>query len=146
MMLPTDDLDALTDEACGLAMAGVADDDPRRVDLRRRTLAAWFAQAGMAPMSMAEIFAALTQRLVAIGHRAPEDAPECAATMLVGWDRLTDADADTWGTGGRTVDSWIDAEVVRLCDAGLHVYYLGKEPYPTDENLVSSVSNQLEIR
>jgi hypothetical protein len=72
-MTTNDDLDALTDEACGLAMAGVADDDPRRVNLRRRTL-----------------------------------------------------------------DSWIDAEVVRLCDAGLHVYYLGKEPYPPGPERVSS--------
>src|ERR1700732_3013658 len=60
-MTTTDDLDALTNEACNLAMAGVPHDDPRLVDLDRRTLAAWFAQAGMAPMSMAEIYTALTQ-------------------------------------------------------------------------------------
>jgi hypothetical protein len=127
-MTTTDDLDALTNEACNLAMAGVPHDDPRLVDLDRRTLAAWFAQAGMAPMSMAEIYTALTQRLIAIGHRAPEDAPECAATMLVGWDRFTDA--DSMETGGRQCDRWMDPEVLKLLDAGLHAYWLGKEPYP----------------
>jgi hypothetical protein len=81
-------------------------------------------------MSMSEIYAALKQRLVALGWD-PATVPERAVTMLVGWDRLTDYDAEALGTGGRTVDCWIDAEVVRLCDAGLCAYYIGKEPYPT---------------
>jgi hypothetical protein len=54
-----------------------------------------------------------------------------AAIMLIGWDRFTDADSDALGTGGRTVDMWMDCEVVRLLDAGLRAYYLGKEAYPT---------------
>jgi hypothetical protein len=51
--------------------------------------------------------------------------------MLITWDKFTDADSDALGTGGRTVDMWMDREVVRLLDAGLRAYYIGKEAYPT---------------
>jgi hypothetical protein len=86
-------------------------------------------QAGMSPMSMAEIFAALTQRLIALGQD-PTDAPERAVTMLIGWHRFTENDIDG-ETGRRQCDSWMDAEFVKLLDAGLNAYWLGKEPYPT---------------
>jgi hypothetical protein len=126
-MTTNDDLDALTNEARSLAMTGVAGDDPRRVDLDRRRLTAWFMRAGMSPMSMVEIFAALTQRLIALGQD-PTDAPRDAATMIAGWDKFTDY--DSMETGGRQCDSWMDPEVVRLLDAALRAHFIGKEPYP----------------
>jgi hypothetical protein len=129
MMLPTDDLDALTNEACSLAMAGVARDDARLVDLSRRMLASAFMRAGMAPMNMAEIYDALTQRVLALGGVTQQDAPAHAATMICGWDRFTDA--DSMETGARQCDRWMDPEVVRLLDAALNVHFLGGEPYPT---------------
>jgi hypothetical protein len=112
-MTTNDDLDALTNEARSLAMTGVAGDDPRRVDLDRRRLTAWFA--------------ALTQRLIALGQD-PTDAPRDAATMIAGWDKFTDY--DSMETGGRQCDSWMDPEVVRLLDAALRAHFIGKEPYP----------------
>jgi hypothetical protein len=67
---PTDDLDALTNEACSLATRA----------LRTMTLGASTCAAGCWPpvragwhMSMAEIFPALTQRLIALGQD-PTDA------------------------------------------------------------------------
>ena len=78
---------------------------------------------------MHEIYDALTKRLITLG-RDPADAPRRAASMLSGWDKFTDAGADALGTGGRTVDMWMDREVVRLLDAGLRAYYIGKKSYP----------------
>jgi hypothetical protein len=129
VMAQTDDLDALTNEAASLAMAGVADDDPRRVDLDRRRLAAWFMQAGMSPMRTAEIYTALTKHLIAVWGETAQDAPEHAATMICGWDKFTDY--DSMETGGRQCDSWMDPDVVRLLDAALNAHFLGGEPYPT---------------
>jgi hypothetical protein len=80
-------------------------------------------------MNMGEIYDALIKRLIALGTNS-SDAPGRAATMLIGWDKFTDAGSDALGTGGRTVDMWMDREVVRLLDAGLRAYYIGKQAYP----------------
>jgi hypothetical protein len=65
-------------------------------------------------MSMSEIYNALTKRLVTLG-RDPTDAPGRAASMLINWDRFTDADSDALGTGGRTVDMWMDRDASSRC-------------------------------
>ena len=75
-------------------------------------------------MKMAEILAGLAQRLTALG-RDPADA----ASMMRGWYRFVDNDSSE--TGARTCDEWMDAEVVRLLDAGLDAHYVAGEPWPT---------------